>query len=108
MIEKNSKNIIPIIYHEGYSTEFPIEHRFVMRKFPLLVEVLQKEGILSENNLYTPNLINREDLLLAHEKSYVDRVLTANLSKEELREYFNDTANKMLEKIEKNDKKKKK
>lgn len=86
MIEKNSKNIIPIIYHEGYSTEFPIEHRFVMRKFPLLVEVLQKEGILSENNLYTPDLINREDLLLAHEKSYVDRVLTANLSKEELRE----------------------
>lgn len=32
----------------------------------------------------------------------------SKLSKEELREYFNDTANKMLEEIEKNDKKKKK
>lgn len=86
MIEKNIKNLIPIVYHEGYSTDFPIEHRFVMRKFPLLVELLQKESILRDNNLYTPELIGREELLLAHEKNYVDRVLDGNLSKEELRE----------------------
>jgi len=86
MRDKNSKNKIPIVYHEGYSTDFPIEHRFVMRKFPLLVDVLQKEEILTDKNLFVPELIGREELLLAHEESYVDRVLNGNLSKEELRE----------------------
>ncbi len=86
MIEAMAKSKVPIVYHEGYSTSFPVEHRFVMRKFPLLVEVLQKEGILTEENLYTPERIGREILLLAHEEAYVDRVLNGNLSKEELRE----------------------
>jgi acetoin utilization deacetylase AcuC-like enzyme len=86
MTEAIAKSKIPIVYHEGYSTTFPIEHRFVMRKFTLLVEVLQRENILTEENLFTPELIARDMLLLAHEEAYVDRVLNGTLSKEELRE----------------------
>jgi acetoin utilization deacetylase AcuC-like enzyme len=83
---QDSKTKIPIVYHEGYSTDFPIEHRFVMLKFSMLVDVLQKEEILTDKNIYVPELISRVELLLAHEESYVDRVLNGSLSKEELRE----------------------
>lgn len=91
---------IPIVYHEGYSIPFSLEHRFVMRKFPLLIDVLQNEGILTSNNLYTPDLIDKQDILLAHEQDYVNRVLDGTLSREEEREmglpYSRDLVSRVL------------
>jgi acetoin utilization deacetylase AcuC-like enzyme len=94
---------IPIVYHEGYSIPFPLEHRFVMRKFQLLIDVLRNEGILTPKNLYTPNLIDRQNLLLAHENSYVDRVLDGTLSREEEREmglpYSSELVGRVLQEV---------
>jgi acetoin utilization deacetylase AcuC-like enzyme len=76
--------ILPIVHHPDYTADTPEGHRFPMRKFARLAEVLVQDGLVP-HGFHTPEPISRDQLLKAHTVDYVDGVLSATLSPQEVR-----------------------
>ncbi len=76
---------MPLIYHEDYSPTFPAEHRFPMDKFRLLRDHLVATGLTRDHDLLRPQLCPVDILALAHDRSYIERYMNAELSREDQR-----------------------
>jgi acetoin utilization deacetylase AcuC-like enzyme len=76
--------VLPIVHHPDYTADTPDRHRFPMRKFARLAQVLREDG-LAPHGFVMPEPITRDQLLTAHTPRYVDGVLAANLSQSEVR-----------------------
>ncbi|WP_119395777.1 histone deacetylase family protein [Salinibius halmophilus] len=63
--------MLPLVYHPGYSPPFPVKHRFVMRKFELLMRWVSENGYVGQNNVFTPTSAKYEDLIQVHHKDYL-------------------------------------
>jgi acetoin utilization deacetylase AcuC-like enzyme len=76
--------ILPIVHHADYTADTPDAHRFPMRKFARLAEVLVQDGLVSHGFL-TPFPIARDQLLKSHDAKYVDGILDRSLSAPDIR-----------------------
>jgi acetoin utilization deacetylase AcuC-like enzyme len=76
--------ILPIVHHGGYTADTPDGHRFPMRKFARLSEVLIEDGLVL-HGFHTPEPIGRDQLFLAHTRAYTDGVLNGSLMPTEVR-----------------------
>ncbi|WP_046868900.1 histone deacetylase family protein [Microvirga massiliensis] len=63
----------PIVFHPGYQAELPEGHRFPMRKYGRLAEILLRRG-LAPSGFVEPEAASAELLALAHDSAYVDQV----------------------------------
>ncbi len=72
--------LLPLVFHPHYSIPFPAGHRFPMRKFGLLAECLREQGILADENEYTPAPLSLSILMAAHQKEYVQRFIRGELT----------------------------
>jgi acetoin utilization deacetylase AcuC-like enzyme len=63
--------MIPIIYHPHYVAPLPLGHRFPMVKFQKLYDLLRKDGILTPENLYQPQIPDQSLLELVHTPDYI-------------------------------------
>jgi acetoin utilization deacetylase AcuC-like enzyme len=70
---------------DGREVPLPPGHRFPMQKYRLLRERLLAERIFDAEELIASDLIDREALLGAHEREYVDAVFAGTLSEHQLR-----------------------
>ncbi len=61
----------PIVYHHQYVSPLPDGHRFPMEKFSLLYELLLKEKVVKDNNIYTPEIPDKSLLELVHCPDYI-------------------------------------
>ena len=61
----------PVVYHPAYVTPLPAGHRFPMPKFQLLRDLLVRDRIITENQLYQPGAPPAEWLKLVHTDNYV-------------------------------------
>lgn len=66
--------MIPILFHPAYEASLPEGHRFPMRKFGRLAEILTERG-LAPNGFTRPDPAGTDLLSLAHDLAYVDAVL---------------------------------
>jgi acetoin utilization deacetylase AcuC-like enzyme len=71
--------MFPIAFHPIYKHPLPEGHRFPMIKYELLPQQLLHEGIVSENDFFSPGLPNLEYVLAVHEKEYVNHLLNLTL-----------------------------
>lgn len=76
---------LPLIFHEDYSPPLPPGHRFPMEKFRLLRDHLVASGLTTDQALLRPAPCPSELLVLAHDRTYVERYCSGNMSREELR-----------------------
>jgi acetoin utilization deacetylase AcuC-like enzyme len=76
--------ILPIVHHASYTADTPDSHRFPMRKFARLADVLVADGLVP-HGFVTPEPVTRDQLLTAHTPRYADGVLSASLSASEVR-----------------------
>lgn len=76
---------LPLIYHEDYSPEFPADHRFPMDKFRLLRDHLVDSGLTRDADLLRPQICPNDILALAHDRSYIERYMSGQLSREDQR-----------------------
>ncbi len=67
---------LAVVHHPAFCAEIPAGHRFPMNKFRRLAEVLVEEGIVAPGGYRQPVPAPAEWLALAHERSYVDQVLS--------------------------------
>ena len=72
---------VPIVSHPAYQAELPDGHRFPMRKYGRLAEVVADKG-LAPNGFVTPDEASADVIALAHDRAYVDQVLACSVSRE--------------------------
>ncbi len=72
-------------------------HSFTMEKYRLLHEALLREGVMQDQQLLPAPLASKEELLLAHDISYVEGLLRGTLSEKELRPIGLTWSDKLLE-----------
>ena len=71
--------MIPIVYHPHYIAPLPQGHRFPMVKFQKLYELLLKDGILTPENLYKPEIPDQSLLELVHTPDYIENYCQGTL-----------------------------
>lgn len=68
---------VPIVSHPAYEAVLPDGHRFPMRKYGRLAEVIAEKGLAS-NGFATPEEASAELIGLAHDRAYVERILSCS------------------------------
>lgn len=74
-----------IAYHPLYAHPLPEGHRFPMIKYELIPGQLLYEGSIQQDNLFTPEAIKDETILLTHTGEYLDKLKNQKLSAQEQR-----------------------
>lgn len=76
---------LPIVHHTKYVCEFPIKHRFCMRKFHAVMRHLRIDNIISMKQVLEPWEISKEECELVHHPDYIHRLFNGLTSKKEQR-----------------------
>lgn len=63
---------LPIVYHPGYVTPLPPEHRFPMPKFGVIYDILLRDGLATPDQFYVPHIAPRSWLQQVHTPGYVE------------------------------------
>lgn len=74
-----------VYYHDTYTFPLPDGHRFPIEKYALLRMHLLSMGILSDSDLHIAEPARREQLLLAHDAEYIDKMLHGTQTEKEMR-----------------------
>jgi acetoin utilization deacetylase AcuC-like enzyme len=74
-----------IAFDPIYIHPLPDGHRFPMLKYELIPEQLLYEGLISKNQLFSPELLSEDNILLSHDKDYWERLRDMKLSPAEIR-----------------------
>lgn len=82
---KSSTDAIKIAWHPLYAHPLPEGHRFPMLKYELIPEQLFHEGVITAENLFAPELLKSEIILLTHEKQYWEQLSSLTLPEKEQR-----------------------
>jgi len=66
--------MIKIAWHPLYAHPLPVGHRFPMLKYELIPEQLLHEGVIVPDNLFSPEPVDEETILLSHNQDYWERL----------------------------------
>ena len=62
--------MLKVAYDPIYAHPLPAGHRFPMLKYELIPAQLIHEGIIKPENLFSPELLDEEIILLTHDAAY--------------------------------------
>ena len=77
--------MFPVVNHPDYVAQIGDDHRFPIKKFGALFDLLKKDNILNKENLHIPEPAQYLDLTKAHQPEYIQKIDNLSLSKEEER-----------------------
>ena len=77
---------LPIVHNPSYNAELPTGHRFPMGKFRRLAEVLMEDGLVGPGGFHVPAEASASWIALAHDRTYVDQVFSAQVPQKVARE----------------------
>ena len=89
--------MLKISFDQKYIYPLEENHRFPMIKYELIPEQLIRENTCCDDNFFSPNQILDKDVLLTHEASYFQKLVSQNLSKSELRPIGFPMSNDLVE-----------
>jgi acetoin utilization deacetylase AcuC-like enzyme len=72
-------------YHPDYFVALPPTHPFPMAKYPLLLEILRRDGLVGPADLIEPGEAGLADLRLVHDADYLGRLAAGTLEAAALR-----------------------
>ncbi len=75
-----------IAYSPVYKYKLPEGHRFPMEKYELIPEQLLYEGTITNEQFFHPDALTREELLLTHTATYLDKLDAVDLTRREQRD----------------------
>jgi acetoin utilization deacetylase AcuC-like enzyme len=75
--------MLKIAYNPIYAHPLPKGHRFPMLKYELIPLQLKHEGIITDNNLFSPNILDEQWICPPHEAVYWQKLKTLSLSYQE-------------------------
>jgi len=62
--------MLKIAYHPVYAHPLPEGHRFPMLKYELIPQQLLHEGVITNENLFNPDVLDEDTILLTHSAEY--------------------------------------
>lgn len=77
--------MLKIAYDPIYAHPLPEGHRFPMLKYELIPQQLLHEGVITEENLFSPDFVDQATILLSHEQGYWQQLRDLTLSPQEQR-----------------------
>lgn len=77
--------MLHIAYHPIYAHPLPEGHRFPMLKYELIPEQLIRESVITEKNLFSPEPLDEDTILLTHDADYWHRMKNLELTYREMR-----------------------
>ena len=77
--------MLKVAWNPSYVLPLPPHHRFPMSKYEVLPEQLIHEGTITQENLFHPEPIVPEAVLLTHDRHYLEKLATLSLSPQEIR-----------------------
>jgi len=77
--------VVKIFYTDHYVLPLPPWHRFPMDKYRLLRERVAAEGLAGQDGLQLPPAATDQQILYAHDRAYLQRVVSGGLAAEEQR-----------------------
>ncbi len=73
-----------VVYSSSYSKVDIGDHVFPIVKYDLIKKELVKRGHLAEEDFIEPNPANKEEILLVHERDYLEKLKRGTLSQDEI------------------------
>ena len=86
-----------VFYSDHFVLPLPAGHRFPMVKYSMLRERVAAAGICESDELRVPRPVSDEEILRAHERAYLRRVVDGTLTQKELRRIGFPWSEKMVE-----------
>ncbi len=80
-----TSNLPFIAFHPIFKHPLPEGHRFPMIKYELLPEQLLLEGVVTEDDFFTAEIIDKKFLTDIHDEDYMRRLFDLSLDKKEIR-----------------------
>ncbi|MBK0379461.1 histone deacetylase family protein [Mucilaginibacter segetis] len=77
--------MLKIAFDDIYVHSLPAGHRFPMVKYELISAQLLHEGIIGNDSIYSPGLLDEDIILLTHQKSYWEQLRNLTLSPKDQR-----------------------
>ena len=77
--------MLKIAFDPVYVYPLPEGHRFPMLKYELIPEQLLHEGLITKRNLFSPEVLDEETILLTHRYDYWQRLRDLQLTPKEIR-----------------------
>lgn len=86
-----------IAWHPIFNFPLPEGHRFPMLKYELLHDQLLYEGVVKEDAYFTPEMLDEKYIAPVHKEAYFKRLLTLQLSRQEIRRIGFPLSQKLVE-----------
>ena len=86
-----------VFYSDQFVLPLPEGHRFPMRKYSMLRERVERDGICGPEELRVPRPVTDEEILRAHEPGYLKKVVTGTLTDKEMRRIGFPWSERMVE-----------
>ena len=77
--------MLKIAFDKKYVLPLPEGHRFPMLKYELIPDQLLYEGLVSEEQFFSPKKINENWVEKAHDRNYIQNLNSLTLTKSEIR-----------------------
>ncbi|KAM7412798.1 hypothetical protein PAMA_020264 [Pampus argenteus] len=76
---------LPIVHHSKYACDLPPDHRFPMGKFPRMLHFLIKDQVITEGQVWVPEIASKDLLSRVHTEEYLNNFLNGKLNEQEQR-----------------------
>jgi acetoin utilization deacetylase AcuC-like enzyme len=86
-----------VFYSDQFVLPLPEGHRFPMKKYSMLRERVERDGIYAQGELRVPNPVTDEEILRAHEGVYLENVVAGKLTDKEMRRIGFPWSERMVE-----------
>jgi acetoin utilization deacetylase AcuC-like enzyme len=84
-------------YSDRFVLQLPEEHRFPMKKYSMLRERVDEDGICAPGELRVPHPVTDEEVLRAHDPAYLKKVVSGALTDKEMRRIGFPWSERMVE-----------
>ncbi|XP_072248249.1 uncharacterized protein SYNPCC7002_A1628 isoform X2 [Leuresthes tenuis] len=76
---------LPIIHHSKYVCDLPPNHRFPMSKFPRVLHFLLKDQVITEKQVWYPEIASQDLLSCVHTVDYLNNFIHGKINEQEQR-----------------------
>ncbi|KAM9852861.1 uncharacterized protein ACBR49_003727 [Aulostomus maculatus] len=76
---------LPIVHHSKYVCDLPENHRFPMAKFPRVLHFLIKDQVITEKQVWAPDIASKDLLRCVHTEEYLKNFINGTINEQEQR-----------------------
>ena len=89
--------MLKIAWHKSYPHPVPKGHRFPMQKYSLLKDQLLHQGVVNDDQFFTPGILSDKAAELVHDPVYLQKLKGLSLTRREEKVTGFEHSNQLIE-----------